>query len=141
LAEIAKIGKMSEDKATELLVAMGFSLGRVAGAKFKTYRSDKVDFELSRQDVVDYCSGVQAATLAKSYGTTQRIIKSKLDDIGVLKPEDFDYFTLTNKQLIAIINNESVQSIARIGGTTKTAVKKAMIALGINYGGYERKNK
>ena len=140
LAEIAKIGKMTEVKTKELIFDMEMPLSRVAGDKFKIYRSDKVEFELNRQDVVDYCSGAQIVTLAKRYGTSKRIIKSKLDDVGVLRNEDLDYFTLTNKQLIAIIKNESVKSIATIGGTTKTAVKKAMIALGINFAEYERKS-
>ena len=87
ISDIAKQGYMSEEHTLKKLRLLGLSLENFE-LKNKVYRSDRVDFNLNRSDVKSYLGGTSISQLAHNYGTVSRVVKHKLELIGVLKASD-----------------------------------------------------
>ncbi|MGP5159827.1 hypothetical protein [Pseudoalteromonas prydzensis] len=87
ISDIAKQGNMSEDHTLKKLRALGLSLENFE-LKNKVYRTDRYDFNLNRSDVSAYLEGTSTDKLANNYGTVSRVIKSKLEQLGVLRIDD-----------------------------------------------------
>ena len=87
ISDIAKQGYMSEELTLKKLRLLGLSLENFE-LKNKVYRSDRVDFNLNRNDVKSYLDGTSINQLAHNYGTVSRVVKHKLELIGILRACD-----------------------------------------------------